>query len=143
MWAVANPILAKTGRFSRLADSGESKNSVTDKVRQLLETMTHDERMESITELIVAATSEVLRIPADRIHPAQSFADLGADSLLMVELALSFKGHFGFELNSNDIMNARAPEGLTRLVLAGFGFSEDGRAGANDSLGSQPQVLDK
>jgi len=59
---------------------------------------TREDTTQKVTNIIV----EKLSIPAQNVTPHASFKDLGADSLDIVELIMSFEEEFGIEIKDED-----------------------------------------
>ena len=57
---------------------------------------------EETQEKIVAIVAEKLRIPKENIKPEVTFKDLGADSLDLVDVIMSFEEAFGVEIADED-----------------------------------------
>lgn len=51
---------------------------------------------------VVSIISEKLNLPAQNITEASTFKDLGADSLDVVEIIMSFEETFGLEIKDED-----------------------------------------
>lgn len=51
---------------------------------------------------VISIISEKLNLPAQNITQASTFKDLGADSLDVVEIIMSFEETFGLEIKDED-----------------------------------------
>lgn len=51
---------------------------------------------------VVAIISEKLNIPSENVSETSTFKDLGADSLDVVEIIMSFEENFGIEIKDED-----------------------------------------
>jgi acyl carrier protein len=56
---------------------------------------------------VILIISEKLSIPDGSITPDSSFKDLGADSLDIVEIIMSFEETFGIEIKDEDAENIK------------------------------------
>ena len=57
---------------------------------------------EDTLQKVVETISEKLNMPVENINPQASFKDLGADSLDIVEIIMSFEEIFGIEIKDED-----------------------------------------
>ncbi|MET0793580.1 MAG: acyl carrier protein [Polyangiaceae bacterium] len=59
-----------------------------------------------------------LRLPMEDLDPSQSFADLGADSLDLSELLISFEQTFGVRIPPESAQNLRTVGNAVDFILA-------------------------
>lgn len=57
---------------------------------------------EDTMKKVKAIITEKLSIPEENIKPESTFKDLGADSLDIVEMIMSFEEEFGIEIKDED-----------------------------------------
>ena len=57
---------------------------------------------EDTLQKVVDIISEKLNMPKDSVKPEATFKDLGADSLDLVEIIMSFEEIFGIEIKDED-----------------------------------------
>ena len=82
-------------------------------IHSLIEGLTEDEALETVTRLLLEQMATVLRLPASKIGVAASIYDLGMDSLMAVELLTAIQSRFGIR-----IPTAAMTEGLTVAQIA-------------------------
>ncbi len=57
---------------------------------------------EDTNQKVIAIIAEKLSMPTQNITPASTFKDLGADSLDIVEIIMTFEETFGIEIKDED-----------------------------------------
>lgn len=57
---------------------------------------------EDTLQKVIETISEKLNMPIENIKPSETFKDLGADSLDIVEIIMSFEEIFGIEIKDED-----------------------------------------
>jgi len=65
---------------------------------------------------IVEVISEKLSIPAENITEAATFKDLGADSLDIAEIIMSFEEVFGIEIKDEDAEKIKTINDAVELI---------------------------
>ncbi len=69
-----------------------------DDLRARLAALPPDEAVAAIAQILVEEIAAILRLPPERVVPAQSVYDLGMDSLMAVELALALEKCFDLRI---------------------------------------------
>ena len=65
---------------------------------------------------VLAIIADKLNMPKENIAPAASFKDLGADSLDLVEIIMSFEEAFGIEIKDEDAESIKTVEQAINLI---------------------------
>lgn len=65
---------------------------------------------------VVETIAEKLNIPAERITPEVTFKDLGADSLDIVEIIMSFEELFGIEIKDEDAEKIKTIQNAVDII---------------------------
>ncbi|KKP24783.1 MAG: Acyl carrier protein [candidate division TM6 bacterium GW2011_GWF2_28_16] len=65
---------------------------------------------------VVDTIAEKLSIPAERITPEVTFKDLGADSLDIVEIIMSFEEIFGIEIKDEDAEKIKTIQNAVDII---------------------------
>ena len=72
---------------------------------------------EGVATTVTRIIRERLRVADDEIRPESSFVeDLGADSLSLVEMTLSFEDAFGIDIEDDDVGEIRTVHDAIRYV---------------------------
>jgi len=71
-----------------------------------------DDTMQKVKEIIV----EKLSIPIENIKQESTFKDLGADSLDIVEMIMSFEEAFGIEIKDEDAEKIKTVQEAVNLM---------------------------
>jgi acyl carrier protein len=72
----------------------------------------------SIEERITKVLVEVFKLPAGSVCPATTFADLGFDSLVLVELTLVLGNEFGVPLEDGELRDRMTVEETAQVLVA-------------------------
>ncbi len=72
--------------------------------------------MKEIHERIATILRETFEVRRDDIDSAATFADLGLDSLAVVELALILDNEFGTALGDDELTDTMTPGDVVRLI---------------------------
>lgn len=72
--------------------------------------------LEDTLQKVVAIIAEKLSIPAANIQPSATFKDLGADSLDIVEIIMSFEETFGIEIPDEDAEKIKTIQQAADLI---------------------------
>lgn len=67
-------------------------------------------------EKVTAIIADKLSIPNDNIRAEATFKDLGADSLDIVEIIMSFEETFGIEIKDEDAEKIKTVEQAVNLI---------------------------
>jgi acyl transferase domain-containing protein/NADPH:quinone reductase-like Zn-dependent oxidoreductase/acyl carrier protein/SAM-dependent methyltransferase len=100
-----------------------------DDLRLRIRSMSEAEARLMLIGILAEEIAEILRLPADRIGPAQSVFDLGMDSLMAVELALALEKRFGVTVPPMLINENPSLERIADRLLASLG----GERGEDDT----------
>ncbi len=73
---------------------------------------------EDTSQKVVAIIAEKLSMPVGNIAPASTFKDLGADSLDIVEIIMTFEETFGIEIKDEDAEKIKTVEQAIDLIHA-------------------------
>lgn len=67
---------------------------------------------------VVESIVEKLSIDKSRVHPTSTLADLGADSLDIVEIVMKLEEQFGIEINDEDAEKLHTVQEVVDYVQA-------------------------
>lgn len=73
---------------------------------------------EDTLQKVVAIIADKLSIPTANIQSTSTFKDLGADSLDIVEIIMSFEETFGLEIRDEDAEKIKTVEQAADLIHA-------------------------
>jgi acyl carrier protein len=85
-WGSMNPASAGTPRFAAHVKAAKDTGEASGSVRAELASMSAEERVEVITQLLTEQVASVLGIPGDLVERDTPLPELGLDSLMAVEL---------------------------------------------------------
>ncbi|MFA5306788.1 MAG: acyl carrier protein [Candidatus Babeliales bacterium] len=71
---------------------------------------------EDTSQKVIAIIAEKLSMPAGNILPISTFKDLGADSLDIVEIIMTFEETFGIEIKDEDAEKIKTVEQAIDLI---------------------------
>jgi phthiocerol/phenolphthiocerol synthesis type-I polyketide synthase C len=97
----------------------------------LLREKSESEVFDALISITIEEISHILRIAPDTIDPNQSLAEIGMDSLMGLELRLSFENKFGIELPLLAIGDLSVAS-LTRKLITEL--SDDGEANSEEDV---------
>jgi phthiocerol/phenolphthiocerol synthesis type-I polyketide synthase C len=89
----------------------------TSDIRALLAGKTPEEANAIVQALVMQEVAKILGIGADRIDPTRPLHDLGLDSLMAVELALSLEQRLGIKLPVMMLNESPTAEKVTRRIV--------------------------
>lgn len=92
---------AKTPKFGELArqfTDGDGGGEQEDDLHLLLESLSDEELLPTVIDLLKHEVCEILRVSPDKIDPSRSIYEMGLDSLMGVELVTSIESRFGVKL---------------------------------------------
>jgi acyl carrier protein len=73
---------------------------------------------EETSQKVIAIIAEKLSMPAQNISAVSTFKDLGADSLDIVEIIMSFEETFGIEIKDEDAEKIKTVGNAIDLIHA-------------------------
>ncbi len=65
---------------------------------------------------VISIIADKLNMPKESIMPGSAFKDLGADSLDIVEIIMSFEEAFGIEIKDEDAEKIKSVEQAINLI---------------------------
>ena len=71
---------------------------------------------EDTLQKVIDIISDKLNMPKENIKPEVTFQDLGADSLDIVEMIMSFEETFGIEIKDEDAEKIKTVQEATDLI---------------------------
>jgi acyl carrier protein len=91
---------ANAAKFSEMAqqDSDADADNGVD-IQQMLTTLTAEELLIAIIDMLKQEVGEILRVATDKIDAHRSIYDMGLDSLMGVELVMALESRFGVRLS--------------------------------------------
>lgn len=72
--------------------------------------------IEDTKSKVLSIIADKLNMPKENISPSVSFKDLGADSLDIVEIIMSFEEAFGIEIKDEDAEKIKTVEQAIDLI---------------------------
>ncbi|MCH6257204.1 SDR family NAD(P)-dependent oxidoreductase [Puniceicoccaceae bacterium K14] len=118
-WSKVNSSVGNSSRLSNLVDTqhdGE-KLALADEIYKTLRDLRGDEKFEYIEALAKKGLGSVLKIPSDKIDSNQVLSELGIDSLLLIELALTIKDDFGINIPAAELTKYPNIKALTENII--------------------------
>jgi acyl carrier protein len=70
----------------------------------------------ALDQQVVELVAKQLYLPVEDVRPEQTFAELGLDSILAVELTADIKTAYGVQLQAADIYEHTTPRAFARLI---------------------------
>ena len=99
-----------------------------------------DAAKEAATEAVVATVSRVLRLPAEDVSLHRPLSEVGVDSLMATELALSLEERFGLEMPFSASASGLSVSGLVSQIIGFAGGTPTGN-GSGDAPAPVAQAL--
>jgi acyl carrier protein len=72
--------------------------------------------MEDLDDRLKKTIADHLEIDMGQVTDTASFADLGADSLTVIEITMALEEEFGIEINDDDLETARTVGEVAALI---------------------------
>jgi acyl transferase domain-containing protein/NADPH:quinone reductase-like Zn-dependent oxidoreductase/short-subunit dehydrogenase/acyl carrier protein len=139
-WAAAKGRLAvlKSPTYSLVVPEGAAAEGGANRVdlRALIEKEGLEAAKAAATEAVVATVSRVLRLPAEDVSLFRPLSEVGVDSLMATELALSLEDRFGLEMPFSASASGLSVNGLVTQII---GFA--GGPGTANGSGEGPAPL--
>ena len=111
---------AQGPRFNSLrrhgADASAGAESLDD-FKTMIEGKSASEVQTLVAQLVTQEVAQILAVSAERIDPARSLHDLGLDSLMGVELALSLEKRFGIQVPAMLLNEGPTVERVTARIM--------------------------
>ena len=111
---------AQGPRFNSLrrhgADASAGVESLDD-FKTMIEGKSASEVQTLVAQLVTQEVAQILAVSAERIDPARSLHDLGLDSLMGVELALSLEKRFGIQVPAMLLNEGPTVERVTARIM--------------------------
>jgi acyl transferase domain-containing protein/NADP-dependent 3-hydroxy acid dehydrogenase YdfG/acyl carrier protein len=123
VWGEFNPAWAASPRYQALAGAGaEAGADAGDAtlVRSLRE-LDAEARAERMTSVVIGLVAETLRLPVEKVDPAQTLLSMGVDSLMAMELQTAIEKTLGVKVSTLELMKGTSLAHLARHLAAGFG----------------------
>lgn len=143
-WAQFNPAWARSRRFLHLiAGSADGQEVAGDnELLHTLTAMTPEEREQAFTELLAEQVAETFRLPLDKVDRQQSLTNIGADSLMAMELQTAIQNRLGIKVSTLELMKGISVAQLAKnLLLRLEEVSPVPAAGADGTVSSADTVL--
>lgn len=103
--AEASPALLARRRFSGLIGRrGNEQASVRDQLRGELAALPPADRRNRVIAILAEVLSEVLRLSPDNLQPQSNLAELGVDSLILLELSLALRNRLGITFSAMELL---------------------------------------
>ena len=129
-WAAAKGRLAvlKSPTYSAVVPESAAAEGAANRVD--LRTVIEKEGLEAAksvaTEAVVATVSRVLRLPAEDVSLFRPLSEVGVDSLMATELALSLEDRFGLEMPFSASASGLSVTGLVSQIIGFAGGPSSG-----------------
>jgi acyl transferase domain-containing protein/NADPH:quinone reductase-like Zn-dependent oxidoreductase/acyl carrier protein/SAM-dependent methyltransferase len=133
-WAAAKSRLAvlKSPTYCAVVPESAAAEGAANRVdlRAVIEKEGLDAAKAAATDAVVATVSRVLRLPAEDVSLFRPLSEVGVDSLMATELALSLEDRFGLEMPFSASASGLSVNGLVTQII---GFAGGPTTGANGS----------
>lgn len=121
-WSVLARLLpsAQSARFTSLRRRGDDTSGgaeTLDDFRALIEGKSLADIQALVAQLVTQEVAQILAVSPERIQPARSLHDLGLDSLMGVELALSLEKRFGIQVPAMMLNEGPTVERVTARIM--------------------------
>ncbi len=121
-WSAANPEIADAALFadlvSALGGSGGAPSDLAVEVARSVAEMEELERQEHIQERLRRGLSGILKLSEKRIDCQQSLDNLGIDSLMLIELAITIQSEFGVRVTTMELLKVGNVAELAELIIS-------------------------
>lgn len=118
-WAMAKRELAgvRTPTFGAVGASAGARHAVDGAaVVERLRALPPDEAIEAMVEIVVEEIARVLRLPPKEIDRHRPLAEIGMDSLMMLELRTTVEQSLGIDLPMMSLSSGIAPMDVARRI---------------------------
>jgi len=143
-WAAARGRLAvlKSPTYANVVPEGTAADGASNRVdlRALIESSGVDAAKEVATEAVVATVSRVLRLPAEDVSLHRPLSEVGVDSLMATELALSLEERFGLEMPFSASASGLSVSSLVNQIM-GFAGAPSQTNGSGETPAPVAQAL--
>jgi acyl transferase domain-containing protein/NADPH:quinone reductase-like Zn-dependent oxidoreductase/acyl carrier protein len=133
-WAAAKGRLAvlKSPTYSAVVPESAAAEGAANRVdlRAVIEKEGLDAAKTVATEAVVATVSRVLRLPAEDVSLFRPLSEVGVDSLMATELALSLEDRFGLEMPFSASASGLSVTGLVNQIIGFAGGPSTGNGSA-------------
>lgn len=122
-WSVANPEIANAALFSDLVSSSSGggaggHSDLATEVAGRITAMEEAERKDHIQDRLRHGLSGILKLSEKRIDCQQSLDNLGIDSLMLIELAITIQGEFGVRVATMELLKVGNVAELAELIIS-------------------------
>ncbi len=137
-WNVLARLLpsADSPRFAVLNRNRQDTGADVTDIRALIQGKSADEIVQIVQDLVRQEVAQTLAMAADRIDAQRSLHELGMDSLMAVELAMSLEQRFGVQLPAMMLNDAPTVAGVAARIIGKLNGSD-----ANSDNGEQDVQL--
>jgi acyl carrier protein len=139
-WTMARRELAVTRRpsFAGIVPASSARQSTSSAATlEKLKTMSIDQASEVLLEVVAEEIARVLRLPAKEVDRHRPLADIGMDSLMMLELRSTVEDTLQVDLPIMSLANGITPADIARRIAAlvvGDGHKSGGAGGVTGAL---------
>lgn len=116
-WRHANPVVGESRRFSELIEAASGAAGAATALLADLASASGSERERRMVEALAGDVADVLRLPADRLDIDRPLVEIGADSLMMVEIQLAVERRIGLDVAVMELSRGFSVLGLARHLL--------------------------
>ena len=121
-WAAVHPRAARQPSLSALmADLAAGANAAEDDLQSTLAALPPEERTRILVERIHKVVASTMRLPVERVDPAEPIRNLGLDSLMAVELTAALEARLGLPVPSMELMSGPSVIQLAEKLGARYG----------------------
>lgn len=121
-WVTVHPQAAKQPALSELvAEAGLNEGGSEGDLPTMLSALQPEERMQFLVERILKVVASVMKLPLDRVDPAEPIRNLGLDSLMAVELTVALEARLGLPVPSMELMSGPSVLQLAEKIAARCG----------------------
>ncbi len=136
-WSVLSRFLptAYAPKFSELArkdDNGTRGNEPVHDLRRRLAQLQENELLPALIDVVRSQIAQILRIAPERIDAGTSLFDMGMDSLMAVELAVSIETRLGVQLSALSLGDGPTIERIAGRVARQLRPDDDLAGGSGD-----------
>ena len=143
-WAAAKGKLAvlKSPTYAAVVPESAAADGAVNRLdlRALIDSQGLDAAKEAATEAVVATVSRVLRLPAEDVSLHRPLSEVGVDSLMATELALSLEERFGLEMPFSASASGLSVSSLVGQIIGFAGGAPTGN-GSGDAPAPVAQAL--
>jgi acyl carrier protein len=116
LWGGAYQAWAASPRYRHLMPSAQDTEGAGDGPRVALARLDPEARCARVMGILTELLSDILRLPPEKIDPAQSLLNMGLDSLMAMEMQVAIDKRIGLKVSVLELMKGNGMGDLARWL---------------------------